>query len=66
MLTFGLFAPWLDWEEIYEKTGFYIPGWYYMVTHSRVRTFALFSVCENTVGFCDLLDSVTYIVFISI
>ena len=35
---FGLFTPWMDWEKIHEKTGFYIPFFYNLFTHDRVCT----------------------------
>merc|ERR1719264_186830 len=35
---FGLFTPWMDWEKIHEKTGFYIPFFYNLFTHDRDGT----------------------------
>ena len=34
---FFLFAPSVDWEYLYKKYGFYIPGIYYLMTTDFVR-----------------------------
>ena len=36
---FGLFAPWVDWEWVYENYGFYIPGFYDLITRDYVGNF---------------------------
>ena len=38
-LGFGVFGPHIDWETLYKKTGFYIPGFYGLFTTNQVGKF---------------------------
>jgi hypothetical protein len=33
-----LFGSLIDWKEIKDRTGFYIPGWHYLMTRDMVSS----------------------------